>query len=594
MALTDLELEAMAGSGTDATADTNTKADDTEASLGIEEYFSPASVGGFSAVVKARYSDFLVHEIGLDGTVARLTSLEVPRSTAAVPEDAAAPAADRTTASDGKPAPPSGEPTAEVAATTTTTAATAKDDGGEAQPPAASSNEGGTTTTEAAAVAMETTNEESAETKNANQDATEQQQQQQQGTTTKTIVPFDELESQLSKLIDNPETAKKVMLMLQSHENNSSRSSSSSSSSNDDKAKDADNNKEDEKSDGKPTTTTTPPAEEAVEKTTTVEKFVTLPALEKPQRKAVHEWVRNALVSIGRADTLDGKIRIWHSRFEKEMPNYKAFGTHKRRRKLSDKALRKKARAEWPPDRPDFLRFVLYKENCDTTTATRELLRRGSTNRIGTAGMKDKRGITSQFCTMYRTLPEQVVNAVTGGAGPNHRNQKHRRGGGGGNTQQKGYSIVKTGNFEYVSEELRLGSLKGNRFDVILRNVRLLGDENNDDDDGFARRRKAVLEKAAGSMKTGGFINYFGTQRFGKFRNTHLVGIAVLKGDFEKAIDTLMAPNDEDRKDIAQARRDWKDRFTYGKTKENESATAKRVLKRYVPPQKPKPKTETH
>ena len=51
-------------------------------------------------------------------------------------------------------------------------------------------------------------------------------------------------------------------------------------------------------------------------------------------------------------------------------------------------------------------------------------------------------------------------------------------------------------------------------------------------------KRKEVLEAAAQSMKAKGFVNYFGTQRFGKFRNTHLVGIAVLQGDFEKAVET--------------------------------------------------------
>ena len=32
-------------------------------------------------------------------------------------------------------------------------------------------------------------------------------------------------------------------------------------------------------------------------------------------------------------------------------------------------------------------------------------------------------------------------------------------------------SVVQVGNFEYVSDELRLGMLSGNRFDIVLRNV---------------------------------------------------------------------------------------------------------------------------
>ena len=467
--------------------------DAIEKSLGISEYFASSSISGFTAVVKARYSDFLVHEIDLDGTVATLTSLEVPQTKSSSSSAAAATII----------APPTKPPSAtiqeEVKAAETTTIPTTT-----------------TTPKKIPTTAEKSGDKMEVEKEDANANAAD---------AGKKSSPFDEFESQLSELIDNPEVAKNVMVLLESHENPDK---------------------------------------------TTDEKFVVLPALEKQQRKSVHEWVRNAL-TCAHADTLDGKIRIWHAKFEKEMPNYKAFGTSKKR-KMSDKALRKKARHDWPQNRPDFLRFVLYKENCDTGTATKDVSRRGSTARIGYAGMKDKRGITSQFCTMYRTLPEQIANG------------KHpQRGGGGGNTKQKGYSIVHIGNFEYVPKELRLGSLRGNRFDIILRNVRLL-DENGDASapgNDTTNRRKVLLEQAAQTMKDKGFLNYFGTQRFGKFHNTHLVGIAVLQGDFKKAVDILMAPSDEDRPDITKARKDWQERFTYGNTKENESSTAKRVLKRY-------------
>ena len=442
--------------------------DKIEQSLGISEYFSPSSVSGFSAVVKARYSDFLVHEIDLDGNIAKLTSLEVPKS-------------------EPTPASSEVEKTTEVVE--------------ESKPPAPTKDG-----TEETPAAKDDDNNKMEVEKESNQPS------------------LAEFEPQLTKLIDNTEISKNVIQLLESHNKAAA----------------------------------TPEGGEAP-----TEKFVTLPALEKQQRKAVHEWVRNSL-KCGRADTLDGKIRIWHSKFEKEMPNYKAFGNTHKKRKPSDRALKKKARVNWPSDRPDFLRFTLYKENCDTTTATREIGRRGS--RIGYAGMKDKRGITTQFCTMYRTLPEQIA-----------RGNQHQRRGGGGNTKQKGYSVVHIGNFEYVSKELRLGSLKGNRFDIILRNVKLLDEDGSDN----TAKRKQVLEQAAQSMKDKGFINYFGTQRFGKFNNTHLVGIAVLQGYFEKAVNILMEPNSEDRPYIDRARKEWKDRFTYGKTKENESSAAKRVLKRY-------------
>jgi tRNA pseudouridine13 synthase len=48
--------------------------DDEEVSVGIECYANSAS--GFQAILKERYTDFIVNEIGLDGEVVHLTSLD--------------------------------------------------------------------------------------------------------------------------------------------------------------------------------------------------------------------------------------------------------------------------------------------------------------------------------------------------------------------------------------------------------------------------------------------------------------------------------------------------------------------------------------
>ena len=48
--------------------------DDEEMSVGIECYANSAS--GFQAILKERYTDFIVNEIGLDGEVVHLTSLD--------------------------------------------------------------------------------------------------------------------------------------------------------------------------------------------------------------------------------------------------------------------------------------------------------------------------------------------------------------------------------------------------------------------------------------------------------------------------------------------------------------------------------------
>lgn len=49
----------------------------SEGDVGITEYLS--DIEGFSAVIKARFSDFQVNEINLEGTIARLSDLSIPK-----------------------------------------------------------------------------------------------------------------------------------------------------------------------------------------------------------------------------------------------------------------------------------------------------------------------------------------------------------------------------------------------------------------------------------------------------------------------------------------------------------------------------------
>ncbi|KAL3920008.1 MAG: hypothetical protein SGILL_003470 [Bacillariaceae sp.] len=440
-----------------AAPDVEKTEDDIEQSLGILEYLNVGQ--GFSAVVKARYSDFLVHEVDLQGSIARLTSLDIPESFK-------------------EPPPPPKE---------------------EEKPK-------------------------------------EEPKKSDETSATTVPSPDDNLETQLATMINDTDVAKKVITTLEGHDKIEAKKTGYYGPCDDTTA----DNKDE------------PPAN--------LEKYVTLPALEKVQRKAIHEWIQAKLPN-ARADTADGRIRIWHVKFEKEMPTYKSFGPQHSNRSDNNNRKKKKQKQSWPKDRPDFLKFVLYKENIDTTTATRDLSRRGSRARIGYAGMKDKRGITTQFCTLYRTTPQQIIDA------------KRQFGGGGGNTKRGGFSVTRIGNFEYASKELRLGMLRGNRFDIIMRNVRM-------PQEATIEAQQKVLEQAAQCVKDKGFINYFGTQRFGKFNDTHLVGIAVLQGDFKKAIETLMDPKQDERPDITQARLIWKDRFKEGNTKEIEAKVAREVLRK--------------
>lgn len=152
------------------------------------------------------------------------------------------------------------------------------------------------------------------------------------------------------------------------------------------------------------------------------------------------------------ADTVDKKVRIWHMMFEKQMPNYGKF--------VKDERFKNKPKkAEWPKDRPNYLKFVLYKENIDTGTAAKDVTKiirlppkgrnRGGSGGLGYAGMKDKRGCTTQFCTVHRKTAQDLMILNK------ERNNNRRQGG--GNSKFGGSAVMRVGNFSYVDKELRLG-----------------------------------------------------------------------------------------------------------------------------------------
>ena len=271
------------------------------------------------------------------------------------------------------------------------------------------------------------------------------------------------------------------------------------------------------------------------------EKFIVLPKLaDKEARRAVHHWIKSDLSKVALADTHDGEIRIWHKQFESSMPT---FGKFDRGAPGGGKPDTRPHKKQWPAGRPDFLQFVLYKENIDTGTATKDIITRihGKQIRMGYAGMKDKRGVTAQFCTLFKRHPEEIMSF--------NNNHKQK---GGGNSNYGNVSIIRVGNFEYVDKEIRLGSLTGNRFDIVLRNVCV------DDTDG---NTKQSLEKAAQALRENGFINYFGMQRFGRDQDTHKTGIAVLKGNFEEACQIIMKTKPNEASMVERARKKWAERF---------------------------------
>jgi len=119
---------------------------------------------------------------------------------------------------------------------------------------------------------------------------------------------------------------------------------------------------------------------------------------------------------------------------------------------------------------------------------------------LGYAGMKDAVGVTRQTVSIPRVAPEKVLDLQIPGISV--------------------LSAVLHGN------KLRLGHLKGNRFQIRVRGVAPGAAV-------LAREAIAVLEKR-------GVPNRFGSQRYGVQGNSHRIGAALLRGDFREAVDALI------------------------------------------------------
>ncbi len=130
---------------------------------------------------------------------------------------------------------------------------------------------------------------------------------------------------------------------------------------------------------------------------------------------------------------------------------------------------------------------------------------RVSRNRIGFAGTKDKRAITSQLMS-FEMAPEALDSIEL--------------------------NDVWVSDVYQAARPIKIGDLIGNRFSVHVRECELKDDELATD-----------IENCKESLDTvGGFPNYFGVQRFGVTRPiTHLVGKSIVAGDFKDAVVTYLS-----------------------------------------------------
>ncbi|OWA50274.1 Pseudouridylate synthase 7-like protein [Hypsibius exemplaris] len=167
----------------------------------------------------------------------------------------------------------------------------------------------------------------------------------------------------------------------------------------------------------------------------------------------------------------------------------------------------------------DYIHFNLFKDNTDTAEAVSLIggFLRVPPKCIQFAGTKDKRAKTVQKISIKHRDPHRLA--------------------------QFSRPSVRIGNFSFEKEPLQLGSLSGNHFQLAMR--------------GITETRENV-ERAVQRFALGGFINYFGLQRFGTTEvSTMAVGKALLKSDWTAAVELIMRPRDGDNEVLAKCRKIW-------------------------------------
>lgn len=156
-----------------------------------------------------------------------------------------------------------------------------------------------------------------------------------------------------------------------------------------------------------------------------------------------------------------------------------------------------------------YLHFTVYKENKETMQVANMLTKflRIPPKTIQYAGTKDRRGVTAQRASVAKMDVSRLA---------------------GMNKVLRGITL---GGFKYEDQPLKLGQLEGNEFLITIREV----NESNQE----------AINLSLTSLKTHGFINYYGMQRFGTFSvSTHTIGAHVLRSDWQTAAELILSPQE--------------------------------------------------
>lgn len=150
--------------------------------------------------------------------------------------------------------------------------------------------------------------------------------------------------------------------------------------------------------------------------------------------------------------------------------------------------------------------FAIRKRNLSTMEAINRIARELQihTRDIGYAGLKDKNAITTQVLSVEGVAPERVLRI-----------------------EQPAIEVLWA---ERHAHKLRVGHLRGNRFELTLRDIH----------HDVLTQIKTAMDR----LVTEGVPNRFGVQRFGNKNDSHLIGKALMKADWEAVKCYIFANND--------------------------------------------------
>lgn len=143
--------------------------------------------------------------------------------------------------------------------------------------------------------------------------------------------------------------------------------------------------------------------------------------------------------------------------------------------------------------------FAIRKRNISTLEAINRIARvlHVNPNSIGYAGLKDKQAITTQVLSIEGIPPEQILKL-----------------------EIPRIEILWS---ELHTHKLRVGHLRGNRFEITLRC-------------STSQKTETIIEQRMTQLGAEGVPNRFGKQRFGNKQDSHLIGKALLTKEWEKAL----------------------------------------------------------